>query len=252
MTGTLIRFLVIVVLAIIILPHILGLFGGAWALALVAIIVGSFFFKRIAPFVIAGLVLLFILVQAVRTAKTSGKDAAGQSRAGATALATELFTKVVEKLGLSHAGTVAGGFQGARDATDDLALAEHICLNTSFARSKFGDPAFTTYCQRQDAGIFVTVRTILGGGAKGTAGPVFQFLTDNTTPLETNQGYLDCLGLKSRAIPNIEDCYQKPFMESVHKWRLCTELALQLKDDDVLARAPLAPEILKCRNLVGG
>jgi hypothetical protein len=242
-----IKFLLMVAGLFILLPYIAGTFGGSAAVGLFVVVIAAVVFRKLVPFVLVGLVLLFVLMQSLRTATANGKDAAGRARAGAKAVGGDVVTRLLEKLGLKHVGTVAGGAQGVADAADDLALAQNICLNTSFARAKFGPDVSGTYCQRQDAGIFQKLKALLDGGGKGAAGPVFQFLTDETAALEANNVYLDCLRTASQHLPSITECYQKPFYDSVHSWRLCTELALQVKADDPMVRAPLAPEIAMCR-----
>jgi hypothetical protein len=118
-----------------------------------------------------------------------------------------------------------------------------------FVRVKFGDEGGTAmYCQKQDVGVFQRLKAYIDGGFKGGAGPVFPFIADDPSQLDLNEIYFDCLrDMAAQNFPEARACYESAILAAPHKWRLCMELAIQVRYDDLNVRAPLAPEIRACR-----
>lgn len=258
-----IRFIVIAVIVLLALPHVLGLLGGSSLggssviFAIVALLAIVLILKGrtalISSVVVLWLVWSFAhpMYQAARKATAAGLNVPGQTWAAIKEAGKVAAEKLVGKAtGLpSVGGTAIGVAQGVNEAAEELAMAEQLCLKMPFVKAKFLDDGGTAmYCQNQDVGIKNRLKAYIDGAFKGAAGPVFPFIADDPSQLDLDKAYFDCLrDAAALSVPEARECYVSDILTVPHKWRLCMELAMQVRRDDLMHRAPLAPEIAACR-----
>jgi len=253
-----IKFIIIAALAFIILPHLLGAFGGSVIVVLGVVVLALYFLPKLRTALIGLAVVAWMLwsigrpmYEAFRNAATEGLKRPGQEWAAAKAAGIEAAKKLAEKLGVPGlAGVAFDAGQGLSDAAEELALVQKLCETTPMAREKFGDETIARlYCQRQGLGTFKSAKEYIDGMVKGAAGAAYPFVATDVRDLEMNENYLKCLQAADQSPPPIsQPCYGAGIYASRHSWRLCMELGVQLKyENDPQRPRPLAPAIDRCR-----